>query len=103
MGPMHLSRTLLSLTASLILLCGTPSFAAQQGALRYSIVVDKFENKTEEKRMLGDEWATLLTSALYESGRFIVVSQDDMQRKAIKEQMRGASGNTVQGRKTAVR
>jgi curli biogenesis system outer membrane secretion channel CsgG len=86
-----------------LLLWGMPSFAASpQGGLRYSVVVDKFENKSESHR-LGDEWDTLLTSMLHESGHFIVVAQDDMQLKALKEQLRGLSGITAQGKKTAVR
>lgn len=86
-----------------LLLWGTPSWGGTpQGNLRYSVVVDKFENKTNSHR-LGDEWGTQLTSALHESGQFIVVAQDDMQLKALKEQLRGMSGVTAQGRKTAVR
>src|ERR1700753_452544 len=100
---MSASRFLLSV-ASVALLWSVPAFAAPaEGALRYSIVVDKFENKTEQKQLLGDQWATLLTSALYESGRFIVVAESDMQHKALDEQARGTSGTTAQGRKTAAR
>ena len=76
---------------------GTP-----KGNLRYSIIVDKFENNTNAQS-LGDDWATLLTSALHESGSFIVVAQDDMQLQALKEQLRSLSGVTTQGRKTAQR
>lgn len=73
-----------------------------KGNLRYSVVVDKFENSTNA-HSLGDDWATLLTSALHESGSFIVVAQDDMQLKALKEQLRQLSGVTTQGKKTAKR
>lgn len=90
--------------AAALLLLSTPSFAASPGGgLRYSVVVDKFENKTENPYRLGDEWGTMLTSALQESGHFIVVAQNDMQLEALKEQLRGLSGITAQGRKTAVR
>jgi curli biogenesis system outer membrane secretion channel CsgG len=86
-----------------VLLSSAPSFAAApHGGLRFTIVVDKFENKTGNEQ-LGDEWATMLTAALHESGQFIVVAQDDMQLKALKEQLRGLSGVTAQGRKTAAR
>jgi curli biogenesis system outer membrane secretion channel CsgG len=86
-----------------LLLLASPSHAGSPGGgLRYSVVVDKFENKTDNHR-LGDEWATLLTSALHENGHFIVVAQDDMQLKALKEQLRGLSGVTAQGKKTAAR
>ncbi|HEV7507785.1 MAG TPA: CsgG/HfaB family protein [Thermoanaerobaculia bacterium] len=85
-------------------LTGSPLFAGSSptGSLRYSVFVDKFENKSDFPA-LGNEWATLLTSALHESGRFIVVAQEDMQHSALKEQGRGASGTTTQGRKTAAR
>lgn len=96
-------RTLITGIA-LLLLWSVPSFAAPgRGGLRYTVVVDKFENKSGSDRELGDEWATLLTSALHESGQFIVVAQDDMQLNALKEQLRGLSGITAQGKKTAAR
>src|SRR5205807_2351144 len=97
-------RKISTVLLSVLFLCAAPAIAAPpRGNLRYSIIVDKFENKTESPRALGNEWSTLLTSKLYESGRFIVVSQTDMQLKALEEQLRGASGTTAQGRKTAVR
>lgn len=92
---------LMSLIA--LLLLASPSFAASKGSLRYSVFVEKFENKSESPDRLGDEWATQLTSALHESGHFIVVAQADMQKSALNEQGRGASGVTTQGRKTAAR
>ncbi|HSK78678.1 MAG TPA: CsgG/HfaB family protein [Thermoanaerobaculia bacterium] len=83
---------------------GTSPLAAAQGGLRYSIFVEKFENKSGYRgHELGDEWETLLTSALHENGQFIVVAQGDMQASALKEQVRGMSGITKQGKKTAVR
>lgn len=97
------SRIPIALMLALLVVSAPPLAAKPKGNLRYTVVVDNFENKTEHPRELGNEWSTLLTSALYESGHFIVVSQSDMQLKALKEQMRGASGTTVQGRKTAVR
>jgi curli biogenesis system outer membrane secretion channel CsgG len=90
-----------ALLAAAWLWSGTAS-AAPRGNLRYSVVVDKFENNTGTSR-LGDDWGTLLTSALHESGSFIVVAQDDMQLKALKEQLRNMTGTTAQGRKTAQR
>jgi hypothetical protein len=100
------SLTTISITLiSILLLMGKPAVAAPaatRGSLRYSVIVDKFENKSSNSGDLGDEWSTLLTSKLHESGHFIVVAQDDMQLEALKEQLRGATV-TVQGRKTAVR
>jgi curli biogenesis system outer membrane secretion channel CsgG len=86
-----------------LILLASPSFASSKSSLRYSVFVEKFENKSESPDRLGDEWATQLTSALHESGHFIVVAQDDMQKSALKEQGRGAAGVTAQGRKTAAR
>lgn len=86
-----------------LLLSGPASASEARGGLRFTIVVDKFENKSGSDRLIGDEWATQLTSALHESGHFIVVAQDDMQLNALKEQLRGLSGVTTQGRKTAAR
>lgn len=89
---------------TVVLLLNVPVLAGQpRGGLRFTVVVDKFENKSGNDRVLGDEWATMLTSALHESGQFIVVAQDDMQLNALKEQLRGLSGVTAQGRKTAAR
>jgi len=90
----------LFLTAALA--AANPPVAAQRGGLRYTVAVDKFENKANSAGKLGDEWSTMLTSKLHESGRFIVVAQTDMQLAALKEQLRGATV-TVQGKKTAVR
>jgi curli biogenesis system outer membrane secretion channel CsgG len=100
------SRTLgaFVLATALLVAASAPAAAnPKAGGLRYTVVVDKFDNRTESPRRLGDEWATLLTSALHEHGQFIVVAQDDMQLAALKEQLRGLSGVTAQGKKTAVR
>ena len=92
-----------SVLLAALLLCSVPSFGAStQANLRYSVVVDTFENKSKRDD-LGDECSTLLTSKLHESGHFIVVAQSDMQLKALNEQLRDGSGMTTQGRKTAVR
>lgn len=104
MTPKNSFRNLGIAVAALLVLWSAPSFATPTRAgLRYTIVVDKFANKTESQRALGDEWSTLLTTKLHESGSFIVVGQTDAQLAALKEQLRGASGLTTQGRKTAVR
>lgn len=98
-----MTTKLSSVLIAMSFFCALPAFSRTQGNLRYSVVVDKFENKTEDQRALGEEWSTLLTSQLHESGHFIVVSQSDAQLAALKEQLRGASGVTTQGRKTAQR
>jgi curli biogenesis system outer membrane secretion channel CsgG len=93
-----------TVVAAALLLCGATSLVAgQKGGLRYTVVVDEFENKSEGPRALGNEWATLLTSSLQESGQFIVIAQTDAQLAALREQLRALSGVTTQGRKTAQR
>jgi curli biogenesis system outer membrane secretion channel CsgG len=89
-------------TAAFLLISAQSVAAPARGGLRFTVMVDKFENKTGNGQ-LGDEWATMLTAALHEDGHFIVVAEDDMQLKALKEQLRGLSGVTAQGRKTAAR
>lgn len=92
--------------AALILMAvrvsAAPAHVATRGGLRFTVMVDKFENKTGNSE-IGDDWSTLLTAALHEDGHFIVVAQDDMQLKALKEQLRAISGITAKGRKTAER
>jgi curli biogenesis system outer membrane secretion channel CsgG len=97
------SFRILGIAAALFVLWSVPSAAKPLGNLRYTIIVDEFENKTESPRALGNEWSTILTTKLHESGSFIVVGQTGAQLAALKEQLRGASGLTVQGKKTAVR
>lgn len=77
----------------------------QSGGLRYTIMVSKFENRSNwaGRWSLGDAWSEILTDQLNQTGRFIVVSEKDMREEAIQEQMMGASGLTAQGNKTPVR
>jgi curli biogenesis system outer membrane secretion channel CsgG len=97
------SLRLAACAAAILLLSATSAATApSRGGLRFTVMVDKFENKTNSND-LGEEWATMLTAALHENGRFIVVAQDDMQLAALKEQLRGLSGVTAKGRKTAAR
>jgi curli biogenesis system outer membrane secretion channel CsgG len=102
MNKNHL-RSLSTFVLTATAICTLSADAAPaRGNLRYSIVVAKFENKTDSQRALGDEWAMLLTSKLYESGHFVVVSQTSTQIEALKEQFRVATGVTAQGKKSAV-
>jgi len=76
---------------------------AQAGNLRYTIMVNKFENKSNWRGQwdLGDAWGTILTDRLVQSGRFIVLGEADMRGAAMSEQNLAASGRTAQGKKTA--
>lgn len=97
----NLTLTLLLVSA---LLQAAPS--AAQGGLRYTIMVSKFENSVSSWKGhfdLGDSWSTIMTAALGENERFIVIGEHDMRREALDEQAFGASGATVQGAKTPQR
>ncbi|MDJ0839984.1 MAG: CsgG/HfaB family protein [Acidobacteriota bacterium] len=74
---------------------------AQEGGLRYTIQVRKFENRAgwSGKWSLGDAWGAVLTDKLQNSGRFIVVAEQDMRNAAMDEQDFAASGRTAGGSK----
>ena len=71
-----------------------------QGGLRYSIQVRKFENKAGWGHWdLGDAWGAVLTEKLQQSGKFIVIAEQDMRNAAMSEQDFAASGRTAGGKK----
>ena len=74
---------------------------AEGGNLRYTIMVNKFENKANWRGQwdLGDAWGTILTDQLVQSGKFIVLGEADMRGAAIAEQDFAASGRTAGGKK----
>ena len=74
---------------------------AESGNLRYTITVNKFENKANWQGQwdLGDAWGTILTDQLVQSGKFIVLGEADMRGAAIAEQDFAASGRTAGGKK----
>lgn len=61
--------------------------AAADNGLKYSIVVSKFENKSNWSGQfdLGDAWGTVLTDILNQSGKFIVLAENDMRQEASNE------------------
>jgi len=75
---------------------------AESGNLRYTISVNKFENKANWRGQwdLGDAWGTILTDQLVQSGKFIVLGEADMRGAAVSEQDFAASGRTAGGKKT---
>lgn len=75
--------------------------SASGSALRYSIMVNKFENKANWRGqwVLGDAWGTILTDQLVQSGRFIVLGEADMRGAALQEQDLAASGRVAGGAK----
>ena len=74
---------------------------ADGGNLRYSIMVNKFENKANWHGQweLGDAWGTIFTDQLVQSGKFIVLGEADMRGAALQEQDLAASGRTAGGKK----
>ena len=84
-------------------LAATSAFA-QQGGLRYSITVTKFDNAAgwSGRFDIGDAWGTVLTDLLTQSGKFIVLGEKDMRNEAMGEQDFAASGRTAGGNKAPV-
>ncbi len=72
-----------------------------QGGLRYTIQVRKFENRAGWRGQwaLGDAWGAVLTDKLQQSGKFIVLGEQDMRNAAMDEQDFAASGRTAGGKK----
>jgi curli biogenesis system outer membrane secretion channel CsgG len=85
----------------LLLLLGYGGLLLAQGGLRYTIQVTEFENKAgwSGQWKLGDAWGAVLTDKLQQSGKFIVVSEQDMRNAAMDEQDFAASGRTAGGKK----
>ena len=79
------------------------SFAAlaEGGNLRYTIQVNKFENKANwtGRWNLGDAWGTILTDQLVQSGKFIVLGEADMRGAAMAEQDLAQTGRVAGGNK----
>jgi len=84
-------------------LLATSAFA-QQGGLRYSVTVTKFDNAAgwSGRFDIGDAWGTVLTDLLNQSGKFIVLGEKDMRQEAMNEQDFAASGRTAGGKKAPV-
>jgi curli biogenesis system outer membrane secretion channel CsgG len=74
---------------------------AQSGGLRYSIAVARFENRSNWRGQwsLGDAWGAVLTDSLNQTGRFIVLGEQDMRRDSLQEQDFAASGRAAGGGK----
>jgi curli biogenesis system outer membrane secretion channel CsgG len=68
--------------------CSLPQpVAAADNGLKYTIVVSKFENRSNWSGQfsLGDAWGAVLTDILNQSGRFIVLAENDMRQEAMSE------------------
>ena len=75
--------------------------ASAQGNLRYSITVSKFPNEAgwSGKWDIGDGFTTILTDALQQSQKFIVLGDYEMRQEAMAEQDLAASGRMAGGKK----
>jgi curli biogenesis system outer membrane secretion channel CsgG len=89
------------LTALALAALASAAVFAEGGNLRYSITVNKFENKANWHGQweLGDAWGTIFTDQLVQSGKFIVLGEADMRGAAMQEQDLAASGRTAGGNK----
>lgn len=88
----------------LLLLSMASTAYADQGNLRYSIMVSKFENHANwsGKFEVGDTFGAILTDSLMQTGKFIVLGEKDMRGEAMAEQDLSASGRTAGGNKAPV-
>ncbi|MBU0714483.1 MAG: CsgG/HfaB family protein [Verrucomicrobia bacterium] len=75
--------------------------SAGSGNLRYSISVSKFENKAGWSGQwdIGNAFGEIMTAALQESGKFIVLGEKDMRGEAMLEQDLATSGRMAGGKK----
>lgn len=84
------------------LMCTAEATSAATGNLRYSVSVERFENRAGWRGRwdLGDAWGTIMTDIMQQTGRFIVLGEQDMRAAAMREQDLGSSGRVAQGRRT---
>jgi len=75
--------------------------AQPKGNLRYSITVSKFKNESGWAGQwdVGDGFTTIMTDALQQSDRFIVLGDKEMRDEAMAEQDLVTSGRTAGGKK----
>lgn len=93
-----IQKTLLAFCAA-----GVVGLAAAQaeGNLRYSITVSKFPNEAGWSGQwdVGDGFTTIMTDALQQNGKFIVLGDAEMRQEAMAEQDLAASGRMAGGNK----
>ena len=78
--------------------------APAKGGLRYTITVTKFENHANYSGQfaLSDTFGAVMTDSLQNTGRFIVIAENDMRQAAMGEQDFAASGRAAGGDKAPV-
>ncbi|MBU4198980.1 MAG: CsgG/HfaB family protein [Verrucomicrobia bacterium] len=74
---------------------------ADSGNLRYSISVAKFDNEAgwSGQWEIGSAFGEIMTDALQQSKKFIVLGEKDMRQEAMGEQDLATSGRTAGGKK----
>jgi len=87
-----------------LFIVATGQCLADTGGMRYSIVVSKFENRSNWRGQwsIGDAWGAILTDSLNQTGKFIVLGENDMRQEAMEEQDFAASGRAAGGGKKVV-
>jgi curli biogenesis system outer membrane secretion channel CsgG len=87
------------------LILAASAYAQQGGNLRYSIMVAKFENRSNWSGQwnLADTFGAVLTDSLQQTGKFIVIAEKDMRGEAMAEQDFAESGRTAGGKKAPVK
>ena len=75
--------------------------AQAEGNLRYSITVSKFPNEAGWSGQwdVGDGFTTIMTDALQQNGKFIVLGDSEMRQEAMAEQDLASSGRMAGGNK----
>lgn len=94
-------KKLIALLSVFALAAPFAALAQGSGNLRYSISVQKFANEAgwHGQWDVGDGFATILTDALQQSGKFIVLGDTEMRQAAMAEQDLVAAGRTAGGAK----
>ncbi len=95
---MKIHKTLAAFCAAGLL---ASAAAHAEGNLRYSITVSKFANEAgwSGRWDVGDGFTTIMTDALQQNGKFIVLGDSEMRGEAMKEQDLAASGRMAGGNK----
>lgn len=94
-------RRILIVAAVLLVSAVLGHSAWASGNLRYTITVSKFENEAgwSGRWDIGDGFTTIMTAALQDSGKFIVLGDAEMRAEAMAEQDFAQSGRTAGGKK----
>ncbi len=98
-------KKIITITVLMSLIFAASAYAQQGGNLRYSIMVAKFENRSNWSGQwnLADTFGAVLTDSLQQTGKFIVIAEKDMRNEAMAEQDFAESGRTAGGKKAPVK